>query len=90
MGKGIARIDGPGKSIEFCECKVYIRHVLTHSPTHPIPGCRGADVLRFLMEEHDLTQSSLQEDSAPQSKADALLEKTVRTKEESEIRNANK
>ena len=28
---------------------------------HPIPECCGADVLRFLMEEHDLTQLSLPE-----------------------------
>ena len=28
---------------------------------HPIPECRGADVLRFLMEEHDLTQLNLPE-----------------------------
>jgi HTH-type transcriptional regulator / antitoxin HigA len=28
---------------------------------HPIPECSGADVLRFLMEEHGLTQSDLSE-----------------------------
>src|SRR6266850_4487470 len=28
---------------------------------HPIPECSGADVLRFLMEEHGLTQSDLPE-----------------------------
>ena len=28
---------------------------------HPIPACSGADVLRFLMEEHGLTQSDLPE-----------------------------
>ena len=28
---------------------------------HPVPDCRGADVLRFLMEEHGLTQSELPE-----------------------------
>jgi HTH-type transcriptional regulator / antitoxin HigA len=28
---------------------------------HPIPECSGVDVLRFLMEEHDLTQSDLPE-----------------------------
>ncbi len=28
---------------------------------HPIPECRSADMLRFLMEEHDLTQLSLPE-----------------------------
>lgn len=28
---------------------------------HPIPACSGVDVLRFLMEEHDLTQSDLPE-----------------------------
>ena len=38
----------------------------------------------------DLTQLSLQEWSAPQSKAEALLEKTVRIEEESEICNANR
>ena len=27
----------------------------------PIPECRGEDVLRFLMDEHDLTQSGLPE-----------------------------
>lgn len=28
---------------------------------HPIPTCSGVDVLRFLMEEHGLTQSDLPE-----------------------------
>lgn len=28
---------------------------------HPMPECRGVDVLRFLMEEHGLTQSDLPE-----------------------------
>jgi HTH-type transcriptional regulator/antitoxin HigA len=28
---------------------------------HPIPECSGVDVLRFLMEEHGLTQSDLPE-----------------------------
>jgi HTH-type transcriptional regulator/antitoxin HigA len=28
---------------------------------HPIPDCGGADVLRYLMEEHGLTQSDLPE-----------------------------
>jgi HTH-type transcriptional regulator/antitoxin HigA len=28
---------------------------------HPIPACSGADVLRFLMDEHGLTQSDLPE-----------------------------
>ena len=28
---------------------------------HPIPECSGVDVLRFLMDEHDLTQSDLPE-----------------------------
>ena len=28
---------------------------------HPIPECSGADMLRFLMEEHGLTQSDLPE-----------------------------
>ena len=28
---------------------------------HAMPECRGRDVLRFLMEEHDLTQSNLSE-----------------------------
>ena len=28
---------------------------------HPVPDCSGADVLRFLMEEHGLTQSELPE-----------------------------
>jgi len=28
---------------------------------HPIPACSGVDVLLFLMEEHDLTQSGLPE-----------------------------
>jgi HTH-type transcriptional regulator/antitoxin HigA len=28
---------------------------------HPMPECSGADVLRFLMEEHGLTQSDLPE-----------------------------
>ena len=28
---------------------------------HPMPECRGGDVLRFLMEEHGLTQSDLPE-----------------------------
>lgn len=28
---------------------------------HPMPDCSGADILRFLMEEHSLTQSDLPE-----------------------------
>ena len=28
---------------------------------HPIPECSGVEVLRFLMEEHALTQSDLPE-----------------------------
>jgi HTH-type transcriptional regulator/antitoxin HigA len=28
---------------------------------YPMPECRGADILRFLMEEHGLTQSDLAE-----------------------------
>ena len=28
---------------------------------HPMPDCSGADVLRFLIEEHDLTQADLPE-----------------------------
>ncbi len=28
---------------------------------HPIPDCGGGDILRFLMEEHGLTQSDLPE-----------------------------
>ena len=28
---------------------------------HPMPKCRGAEVLRFLMEEHELNQSDLTE-----------------------------
>ncbi|MBM2810626.1 MAG: Transcriptional regulator [Chloroflexi bacterium] len=28
---------------------------------YPLPDCRGADVLRFLMDEHGLTQSDLPE-----------------------------
>lgn len=28
---------------------------------HPIPDCSGADMLRYLMEEHGLTQSDLPE-----------------------------
>ena len=28
---------------------------------HPMPECSGVDVLRFLMEEHGLTQSDLPE-----------------------------
>jgi len=28
---------------------------------HPIPSCSGADVLRYLMEEHELTQTDLPE-----------------------------
>src|SRR5256885_14687734 len=26
---------------------------------HPMPDCRGGDILRFLMDEHNLTQSDL-------------------------------
>jgi HTH-type transcriptional regulator / antitoxin HigA len=28
---------------------------------HPLPACSGVDILRFLMEEHGLTQSDLPE-----------------------------
>jgi HTH-type transcriptional regulator/antitoxin HigA len=28
---------------------------------HPIPSCSGADILRYLMAEHDLTQTDLPE-----------------------------
>ena len=39
---------------------------------HPIPTVRGADLLRFLMDEHDLTSSDLLEVGAPNAVTDIL------------------
>jgi HTH-type transcriptional regulator/antitoxin HigA len=48
---------------------------------HPIPDCRGVDVLRFLMEEHDLTQSDL-----PEIGSQGVVSEILRGKRELNVR----
>ena len=48
---------------------------------HPIPACSGVDVLRFLMEEHDLTQSDL-----PEIGSQGVVSEILRGKRELNIR----
>jgi HTH-type transcriptional regulator/antitoxin HigA len=48
---------------------------------HPIPKCSGADVLRFLMEEHGLTQSDL-----PEIGSQGVVSKILRGKRELNVR----
>ena len=48
---------------------------------HPIPECSGADVLRFLMEEHSLTQSDL-----PEIGSQGVVSEILRGKRELNVR----
>src|SRR6266508_5937805 len=48
---------------------------------HPIPECSGAEVLRFLMEEHDLTQSDL-----PEIGSQGVVSEILRGKRELNVR----
>ena len=48
---------------------------------HPIPECSGADVLRFLMEEHGLTQSDL-----PEIGSQGVISEILRGKRELNVR----
>jgi HTH-type transcriptional regulator/antitoxin HigA len=48
---------------------------------HPIPECSGVDVLRFLMEEHDLTQSDL-----PEIGSQGMVSEILRGKRELNVR----
>jgi len=48
---------------------------------HPIPESSGADVLRFLMEEHGLTQSDL-----PEIGSQGVVSEILRGKRELNVR----
>jgi HTH-type transcriptional regulator/antitoxin HigA len=48
---------------------------------HPIPECSGVDVLRFLMEEHGLTQSDL-----PEVGSQGVVSEILRGKRELNVR----
>ncbi len=48
---------------------------------HPIPECSGVDVLRFLMEEHGLTQADL-----PEIGSQGVVSEVLRGKRELNIR----
>jgi HTH-type transcriptional regulator/antitoxin HigA len=48
---------------------------------HPIPECSGVDVLRFLMEEHGLTQSDL-----PEIGSQGVVSEILRGKRELNVR----
>lgn len=48
---------------------------------HPIPECSGIDVLRFLMDEHGLTQSDL-----PEIGSQGVVSEVLRGKRELNIR----
>ena len=48
---------------------------------HPIPECSGVDVLRFLMEEHDLAQSDL-----PEIGSQGVVSEILRGKRELNVR----
>jgi HTH-type transcriptional regulator / antitoxin HigA len=48
---------------------------------HPIPECSGVDVLRFLMDEHGLTQSDL-----PEIGSQGVVSDVLRGKRELNIR----
>jgi len=48
---------------------------------HPIPECSGVDVLRFLMEKHDLTQSDL-----PEIGSQGVVSEILRGKRELNVR----
>jgi len=48
---------------------------------HPVPECRGGDVLRFLIEEHGLTQSEL-----PEIGSQGVVSEVLRGKRELNVR----
>jgi HTH-type transcriptional regulator/antitoxin HigA len=48
---------------------------------YPMPECSGVDVLRFLMEEHDLTQSDL-----PEIGSQGVVSEILRGKRELNVR----
>jgi HTH-type transcriptional regulator / antitoxin HigA len=48
---------------------------------HPVPECRGGDVLRFLIEEHGLTQSAL-----PEVGSQGVVSEVLRGKRELNVR----
>lgn len=48
---------------------------------HPLPECSGVDVLRFLMEEHGLTQADL-----PEIGSQGVVSEVLRGKRELNIR----
>jgi HTH-type transcriptional regulator / antitoxin HigA len=48
---------------------------------HPIPECSGVDVLRFLMDEHGLTQSDL-----PEIGSQGVVSEILRGKRELNVR----
>lgn len=48
---------------------------------HPIPDCSGVDVLRFLMDEHGLTQSDL-----PEVGSQGVVSEILRGKRELNVR----
>jgi HTH-type transcriptional regulator / antitoxin HigA len=48
---------------------------------HPIPKCSGTDVLRFLMEEHSLTQADL-----PEIGSQSVISDILRGKRELSVR----
>jgi HTH-type transcriptional regulator / antitoxin HigA len=48
---------------------------------HPIPECSGADVLRFLIEEHGLSQSDL-----PEIGSQGVISEILRGKRELNVR----
>jgi HTH-type transcriptional regulator/antitoxin HigA len=48
---------------------------------HPMPDCRGGDILRFLMGEHGLTQSDL-----PEVGSQGVVSEVLRGKRELNIR----
>jgi len=48
---------------------------------HPIPACSGVDVLRFLMDEHGLTQSDV-----PEIGSQGVVSEVLRGKRELNIR----
>jgi HTH-type transcriptional regulator / antitoxin HigA len=55
--------------------------VLAEFEHHPISECSGVDVLRFLMEEHDLTQSDL-----PEIGSQGVVSEILRGKRELNVR----
>jgi HTH-type transcriptional regulator/antitoxin HigA len=48
---------------------------------HPMPSCSGADVLRYLMEEHELTQTDL-----PEVGSQGVVSEVLRGKRELNVR----